>query len=157
MRLTIDYRITGLGWAECKVTNEAGSCTVAASYLSDALRHLVLAATAVLSYFSRVSFSFAEEPGEYRWVIASPRLNEIELKILDFPQLSDDKPDSEGTMLFHTKCLPLTFADAVYKAANEVLTTLGEEGYAEQWSEHPFPTSQFQELGRLLELERRDA
>ncbi|RFP77415.1 hypothetical protein DY262_16810 [Hydrogenophaga borbori] len=156
MRLTIDFRVTGVGWSECKVADEVASCNVTASYLSDALRYLVLAATAVLSQFSRVTFRFDEEPGEYRWVITSPRINEIELKILEFPELWGEKPDSEGTVLFHTTCLPITFAEAVHKAAVDVLATLGEGGYAAQWSEHPFPALQVQELARLLELENRD-
>ena len=157
MQLTIEFQVTGVGWAECKVADEVSACTVTGLYLSDALRHLVLAATAVLSQFSRVTFRFDEEPGEYRWVISSPRINEIELTILEFHELWGEKPDAEGTLLFHTKCLPLTFSEAVYKAASDVLATLGESGYAEQWSEHPFPKLQLQELGRLLELETHDA
>lgn len=153
MPLLIDYRITGLGWADCEIADESSTCTVSASYLGDALGNLVLAACAALRFFGRVSFSFEEEPGEYRWVITSPRLNEIELRIYEFAESWASKPDSEGRLLFATKCLPLTFAEAVQVTARKVLAEHGESGYAEQWSEHPFPLLPLQELERLLALQ----
>ena len=86
MQFTIAYRITGLGWSECVVSAETQSCTVTASYLSDALGQLILAASAVASLFGRVTFSFEKNPGGCRWVITSPRMNEIQVEILDFQQ-----------------------------------------------------------------------
>ena len=150
MTLTIDYRITGTGWAQCALTDGDARCELTASYLSDALRNLVLGATAVVSGFRRVSFCFDEEPGEYRWVINSPRLNEVELEILDFDQLWGDRPDSEGRSLFKTRCLPDDFAKAVQATAHRILEHHGEAGYLELWHEHPFPTAQLAELDRLL-------
>ena len=96
MPVTIEYRLDGTGWSECTLTSGADKCEFTASYLSDALRNLVLAGTAVASGFTRVSFGFDEEPGEYRWVITSPRLNEIELEILSFDELWGGKPDAEA-------------------------------------------------------------
>ena len=49
MSLTIDYRLTGTGWAGCRVTDAGASCELTASYLSDALGSLVLAGNAVLT------------------------------------------------------------------------------------------------------------
>jgi hypothetical protein len=148
--LTIEYRLDGTGWSECTLTNGEDKCELTASYLSDALRNLVLAATTVASGFTRVSFGFDEEPGEYRWVISSPRLNEIELEILYFHELWGGKPDAEGKSLFKTRCLPEDFAAAVQTAARGVLERYGEAGYIELWHEHPFPSAQLAELDRLL-------
>jgi hypothetical protein len=153
MQLTVAYRITGLGWSECVISDEKNSCTVTASYLSDALGHLLLAATAAACLFRRVTFSFEEEPGEYRWVITSPRMNEIEVEIFDFSESWSDKPDDAGKSIFKTKCLPDTFARAVLSAAQQVLGEHGEAGYADKWGEHPFPMLQFRELERILELQ----
>lgn len=150
MALTISYELKALGWADCTISDQGMSCTVSASYLSDALCNLVIAATAIVSDFAAVTFRFDEEPGEYRWVIKSPRPNEIELKILEFPQTWGGLPDEEGVELFRTICLPGTFGRAVLEAAEGVLSTNGIDGYAEKWSEHPFPTLQLEELGRLL-------
>ena len=151
MHLAINYRLTGTGWSECQVSCGARSCTTTASYLSDALGNLVRAAVALLSGFSAVTFSFEEEPGEYRWVIRSPRLNEIELSILEFPDLYGGKPDCEGQEIFRVRCIPETFSEAVYKAASDVLAQEGESGYVEKWVDHPFPGQQLEELKRLLE------
>jgi hypothetical protein len=155
MAFALSYHLTGTGWAECVLSDGQVSCRITASYLSDALRDLVLAATAVISGFSRVSFRFDEEPGEYRWVISSPRLNEIELEILGFDELWGDRPDSEGRSLFRVRCLPETFAKAVQAAAAQLFEEYGEAGYLERWAEHPFPSSLLAELTRLIKEQER--
>jgi len=150
MALNITYRLTGVGWAECTIVDADNTCTVRASYLSDALYSLVLSANALLSRFSGMTFSFDEEPGEYRWVISSPRLNEIEIDILSLDELWGDRPNSEGRPLFKTICTPETFAEAVHAAAAAVLAEYGEAGYLEKWSEYPFPMAQFEQLSSML-------
>ena len=151
MRILIDYRLTGVGWSECTISSGDESCLTSASYLSDALGNLVRAANCLLSGFSAITFSFEEEPGEYRWVICSPRPNEIDLVILQFPDLYGGQPDHEGQEIFRVRCVPEAFAVAVYEAASRILDEEGETGYAEKWAEHPFPTQQLKELRRLLE------
>jgi hypothetical protein len=153
MQLNVTFCLKGVGWADCHISDEISSCTLTASYLSDALRHLVLAATSVLSGFRSIRFSFEEEPGEFRWVISSPRFNEVEIAILEFPSLWADQPDSEGAPRFRTTCRPRVFAHAVSRAATDLLAEVGEFGYAEQWPSHPFPTVQLQELKRLLAID----
>jgi hypothetical protein len=150
MKLDIAFRLTGQGWAECRLVDENAESTVTASYLSDALRHLVLAATAVLSGFRRVTFTFDEEPGQFRWVISSLRMNEIELNLLEFKNLWSDESDSEGVRIFRTICRPRVFAEAVDAATSKLLCEIGEVGYAERWGQHPWPSLQYQELKRLL-------
>ena len=154
MKLNVIFRLSGVGWADCLLTDEISSCTVTASYTSDALRHLVLAATAVLSGFRSMRFSFEEEPGEYRWVVSSPRFNEVEIAILAFPNLWADQPDAEGALRFRTTCRPRVFADAVNRAATGLLAEVGEHGYAEQWPGYSFPSLQLEELQRLLAIDR---
>ncbi len=150
MPITIDYRLKGTGWADCTLTNGESKCELTASYLSDALRNLVVAATAVASGFHRVSFGFDEEPGEYRWVITSPRPNEVELEVLSFEELWGGKPDTEGKRVFTDRCLSEDFAKAVQAAAHRVLEQYGEAGYMKLWHEHPFPSAQLAELDRVL-------
>lgn len=157
MPLSITFRITGLGWAECTLNGDNGTCTVTASYLSDALGSLVTAAKALVTGFSAVTFSFDEEPGEYRWVIRSPRLNELRIQILSFGDLWSGKPDEEGQEVFNFVCTPETFAEAVHAAAGAVLAEHGESGYREKWHEHPFPTATFTELSAALAALKGDA
>jgi len=148
--VTIEYRLDGTGWSECTLANGESKCELTASYLSDALRNLVVAATAIASGFNRVSFGFDEEPGEYRWVLTSPRLNEVEVEILAFDELWGGRPDAEGRSLFKSRCLPEEFAKAVQVAAHRVLEQHGEAGYMTLWHEHPFPSAQLAELDRVL-------
>jgi hypothetical protein len=146
MQIQIDYRLTGSGWAECNVSSGDQTCLLSASYLSDALRNLVLAANSVMAGFSTLTFKFDEEPGEFRWVITTPRHNEIQIEILQFPDLWGERPDTEGNSLYRSRCHPIVFAKAVENAVREVLETYGESGYREKWDEHPFPTVQYTEL-----------
>jgi hypothetical protein len=156
MQIQIDYRLTGSGWAECDVTSDEQTCLLSASYLSDALKKLVLAANAVLEGFSKLTFSFDEEPGEFRWVITSLRLNEIEIEILEFHELWGSRPDAEGNSLYKSRCRPIVFAKAVEEAAKRVLETHGESGYQTTWAEHPFPMTQFVELVKAIEKDGGD-
>jgi hypothetical protein len=159
MQIQIDYRLTGSGWAECTVSSADQTCLASASYLSDALRNLILAANCALAGFSNFSFRFDEEPGEFRWVITSPRpseTNEIQIEILYFPDLWGGRPYEEGALLYRSRCRPVVFAKAVESAAKQVLDTYGESGYKEKWDEHPFPTVQYLELVKAIEQDGGD-
>jgi hypothetical protein len=148
--LKIDYRLVGTGWADCALKSGDLSCRITASYLSDALGDLVLAALAAVRGFRAIAFSFEEEPGEYRWVITTPRMNEVDIAILEFDDLYAEKPDSEGRCLFKVRCRPSVFAQAVADAAKAVLDAHGESGYRETWGDHPFPAASFSELTSAL-------
>ncbi|MES2842669.1 MAG: hypothetical protein V4794_20500 [Pseudomonadota bacterium] len=152
MPLKIDYSLIGTGWAKCTISDGQSEATVSASYLSDALGNLLIAACAALREFRAITFSFDEEPGEFRWVLISLRPNEYALEILEFSDLYGDAPNSEGTSLFKSTFLPETFATAVRDAAAGLLRAVGADGYKEAWHEHPFPMEQFGELERLLAL-----
>ena len=146
MHFQIDYRLTGSGWAECTLSSDSRTCLLTASYLSDALRNLVLAANGMLAGFSALTFSFDEEPGEFRWVITTLRPNEIQVEVLWFPELWGTRPNAEGNSVYVSSCRPVVFAKAVADAAKRVLDIYGESGYREKWDEHPFPTAQYTEL-----------
>lgn len=155
MSLAIEYRLLNAGWAECTLRVGDISRELSASYLSDALGNLVLAATGVLSGLQRVSTSFDEEPGEYRWVIERATGVEISLKVLAFDQLWGNQPDSEGEVLVQTTCHPLIFGEAVLKAASAVLAEHGESGSLEKWVEHEFPLCQLDLLTEYIGRWRR--
>lgn len=156
MNLEIDYQLSGKGWADCVVSIAGERCEISASYLSNALRNLILAANGALTGLRSVSFSFDEEPGEYRWVSHSPRPNEIEVEILEFQELWGWKPDSEGKSLLKFRCQPIDFAKAVQATATKLLEKHGESGYLEKWSEHPFPMVQYIDLTKMIEQDWRN-
>jgi hypothetical protein len=140
--LTIDYRLTGAGWAKCAIAADGRNCTVTASYLSDALGKLVLAAATILAGAHCVSIGFDEEPGEYRWSIVCTGNSIVQVNILSFGDLWGHQPDSEGTLLLAISCTTLEFGKAVRDTAEAVLREHGLSGYKEKWIEHDFPARQ---------------
>mgnify|MGYP003704340881 CR=1 FL=1 len=86
-------------------------------------------------------------------VIRSPRFNEIDVRILGFDDLYNGRPNEEGRELFSVRCVPETFAIAVYEAATRVLRDEGESGYVEKWGDYAFPKQQLEELKALLETQ----
>lgn len=65
------YRLTGAGWSEALLTIGAASTRLSASYLDDALGDLIAAAVLAPGAESTIRVSWAEEPGEFRWVLDS--------------------------------------------------------------------------------------
>jgi hypothetical protein len=151
-KLNITYELVGTGWARCVIADEESRCEITASYLSDALGRLLLAALGIVSGLRAVSFSFDEEPGEHRWVIRPIDINEIEIQVLQFDQLWGNKPDSDGRLLFKTRCHPVIFARAVEAAATATLRDYGESGYREKWDQHAFPVEVLNLLTAALAL-----
>ncbi|MBQ0934308.1 hypothetical protein [Ideonella paludis] len=156
MPLTIDYRLVGSGWAECTVTSGEATCEISASYLSDALGNLVLAATAILAGAHSISVGFDEEPGEYRWVLEWSGSNQVKLRVLEFQELWSNRPDAEGQLLFQTEVHPLVFGEAVSSAAGRVFHKFGAAGYKKDWVQHEFPTRQLELLDQYIDSWRRN-
>lgn len=84
--LVIDYRLAGASWADCTIRVDRRECEVSASYLSDALGNLVLAAVAVLAGAHSISVAFDEEPGEYRWPVVRTDGGTVRLTVLMFQE-----------------------------------------------------------------------
>ncbi len=157
MSLTIEYSLRGAGWADCKVSFGERSIDITASYLSDALGNLVLAACMAYSGFHSVSFGFDEEPGEYRWVIERIGGTEMLLRILEFGELWSNAPNNAGKELLSCKVGVQEFARAVHQAAATVLAKHGSDEYLVQWVEHEFPSLQMALLTQMLERYSNDA
>src|SRR4051812_45638904 len=124
----IDYRVTGTGWAEANVRDGSAGITVTASYLSDALRSLVEAASLLCEGLSESRCSWDEEPGESRWIFRRVGYS-VELRILRFDELWGDEPDHAGVEVFVTRQRVDTVARAVLRAADAVLQRMSEHDY----------------------------
>ena len=135
-----DYCLTGAGWSAARVADEHHHASLSASYLSDALRSLLDAVALIVEGHRDARCSWDEEPGEYRWIFRRANdIDVVELRILMFPELWGNGPDAEGAEVFRTMQSPLRFGRVVLAGAQRVLDEHGEEGYAAQWIEHPFP------------------
>ncbi len=147
MKLQIDYQLTGTGWAECHVRYGESECLLTASYLSDALGNLVLAAAGVLGGMPSVAVSFDEEPGENRWVIQIiPSGGGLKLRILQFKGTWQYLPDEQGRQLFAAVVPVREFGIAVRDAALRVLEAHGRDGYRQKWVDAEFPSRQLELL-----------
>jgi hypothetical protein len=148
--LTIDYRLTGSGWADCTIRADDKDCEISASYLSDALGNLVLAAAAVLAGAHSISVGFDEEPGEYRWAVVRTDSGAVRVTVLSFQELWGNRPDADGAPLCSWTGHPADFGRAVRDAAEAVLKEHGLAGYKERWAEHDFPSQQLKLLKRYI-------
>lgn len=146
MSFSIDYRLAGSGWADCTIRADGRECEVSASYLSDALGNLVLAAAAVVAGAHSISVGFDEEPGEYRWSVVRTDNGTARVSVLSFQELWGNRPDAEGESMFSWTCSPIDFGRAVRDAAEAVLKEHGLVGYKERWVEHDFPSQQLELL-----------
>lgn len=113
--------------------------TLSASYLDDALSDLVLATRLLLEGSDLERVSWAEEPGEYRWVLERDG-DDLRIRILTFDDLWSGLPDSAGAEQFDATCPLDAFRAAVAAGARRVLDEHGARGYREKWIEHEFPT-----------------
>lgn len=146
INIALDYKLVGIGWAECTLDFYGTKYIVTASYLSDALLELVSGANHVLSGGAEARFSFDEEPGEYRWIFRRTQDGGLAVKILDFPELWGHKPDEKGRVLMDVTCQLGDFARALLLSLNELLEELGVEGYRDKWAESDFPAAQYSAL-----------
>jgi hypothetical protein len=149
------YHLTGSGWSEARVADEANHVIVTASYLSDALRSLIEAVSLIVEGADEARCSWDEEPGEYRWILRR-ETDGVALEILVFDELWNDEPDEAGRPVFSTRQSPLRVARAVLSGAQRVLDDLGEAEYERQWVEHPFPTAALERLRAALRSAQSD-
>lgn len=146
MDIIIDFKLTGAGWSECVLEIYGQSCTVTASYLSDALRELISGVNHILSGGNDARFRFDEEPGEYRWILGRVDAGAVSVRILEFPELWGDKPDSEGKVIFDVTCSIRELAHALLSSLNSLLTEIGLDGYKEKWINAEFPLEEYKKL-----------
>jgi hypothetical protein len=146
-----DYQLTELGWAKARLRVGIASVELSASYLDDALGDLVRGALALALGAGEVRFAWAEEPGEFRWVLVrlGPSLSVRVLWFDDGPW--NFQPDERGTELLAATCDPETFWSAIAYGARVVRDELGTDGYRQHWGAHDFPSEPLDELLALAQ------
>lgn len=145
--LLIGFYPTGAGWARGVAAGPSGAIDLSASDLSDALGDLGALANVVLRGDPVARSSFAEEPGEYRWV-ARRTGERVTLSILSFRDW-DDVPDERGERLLSIECTAEQLAEAVLACLDDVLARYGEHGYRALFG-HDYPTLERDALRRQL-------
>jgi hypothetical protein len=141
MPFAFDFRLVGTGWARAKVTDEANSAEVTASYLGDALGDLLMAVWTLIEGDTDARCSWWEEPGEYRWIFVRDG-QRISLRILEFDRLWSDEPDETGRLIFQTSQPLRELAAAIAAGAKACLNAVGFKDYREKWVYNDFPVDE---------------
>jgi len=119
------FQLTGAGWSEARLTIRAASTPLSASYLDDALGDLVRATAALTQAQSTVRVSWAEEPGEFRWVLDRSG-DELSVRVLWFDSLWGPDPDEKGKVLLKATCSLTAFQGAIASGARAPYWMSGE-------------------------------
>lgn len=146
MDIEIQYNLVGRGWSECVLDVYGQTCTVTASYLSDALGEFVKTVNHIFNGGKEAKFSFDEEPGEFRWLLTRSGNNALSLRIIEFPGLWSNKDDSEGKTIYEVTCPTHEFGKALLTSLNNLLDEYGTSGYKEKWGAAEFPVEHYFEL-----------
>lgn len=131
------------------VLNRGERFDLTASYLSDALGDLLLAAWRLTDGAGEARCSWDEEPGEYRWVFQRSGAD-VDVRVLWFDELWGRRPDDEGDDVFRASFPLRVFVQALVDGACTVQQRHGLDGYREQWVEHLFPAETLDRLHRWL-------
>ncbi len=150
MRVDLEWKLTGYGWAECHVRIGDVAAVVTASDLSDALRNLLAAVCEILRGSARATASFEEEPGEYLWTFSSDGKGSVGVRIDASLDMREDAPYAPGTVVLDAQCPNLHLGEAFLAMLDALLRTYGRRGYKKLWLSHEFPDEQASELRRLV-------
>ncbi len=142
------YRLIGRGWSEATIAKGDQTVTLYASYLSDAIGDLTEALVAILRSADRMTVAWADEPGEYRWILEK-EASRLQIKILRFEETFSRRRDEAGELVFESECELSRFAAQLRGQLRQILNELGADGYKAQWVNHDFPMSAYQQLVEL--------
>ncbi len=136
--IAFTYRLTGAGWAEADITVGDQHISLLISYLSDGLRDLLLAVSALANGAGEVFVVWAEEPGCHELQLTATS-SVCHLRIRYFPDLWPHGDRESGAIRFDIDCGLRDFCRAVATGVRAFFDDIGAEAYAEQWNMHPFP------------------
>ena len=154
MALTIDFKLTGTGWATCTVRPARRNYSFTASYDSNALESLVTAAVAALSDINTTSFHFYGRSKDSFWDIQKNPEEKLNIEISDVVPTFTEILGCETKLVVTFDCTAIQFATAVLVASEAVLEEHGLNGYKTLWAEHDFPIDLLKLLRKRLALPR---
>ncbi len=132
------------GWLNVEVVVGSVTATLEASYVDDAPRVLVDAATRVLLGDSPTRFSWVYEPGRFHWEIDRQDRDQVRVRVWRQEDLLNVRRPYASELL-RCATTPTQFARAVLRAVDRVGHDLGEEGFAARW-QRPFPGDALERL-----------
>lgn len=143
----IDFEI-GSGQCNTTIVIDNKKEWIPASYISDAVGDLLAAFNRILEGSASESFSWWEEPGEYRWRFTRQG-SHLSIRILSFKETFGSRPDAEGYNPLVASCGLNEFGIALKKALSRVSALLSPTEYKKEW-DYEFPDIEYRKLQKLL-------
>ena len=158
MNPIIDIKATGTGWVRCTVRPARRNYVFSASYDSDALGSLVIAALSIMSDINSISFKFYGNYSDWIWMIERNAADHIEIEILEAtPNLSGPLGEYDLKPVVKFSRTPIAFAQSIHITASEMLKKHGPTNYKELSVYHDFPKEFVQLLGKRITARQNDA
>lgn len=143
--MRIELRLVGTGWLRADLYVDGGHASINASYLSHALRDLVVACALIGEGIDRVECRWRDEPGGSLWALDRLAGDRVRLRVIRAAD-DDDATATVGRVVLDADHDLRRFLAEVLAAVDELHEDVGEEGYAERWVEHPFPVAAVERL-----------
>jgi hypothetical protein len=140
MRIT--WTLTGVGWAEVRVGDDAAEASLVASYVTAAPQELLAAVTRIAAGSAEARAQFEAEPTAFRWIFTRDG-QEAVVRVLELPD--GDLQDAGGAEIWRTTQHVDTVVRAVVRCFDEVASAYGESGYELSWKS-PFPREDLERL-----------
>lgn len=148
--MEFNYELVGTGWAAARIACDGETADLTASYLSDALGDLLLAAWTLTEGDTDARCSWDEEPGEYRWLLHRED-GHVDVRVLWFDELWGHQPDDQGRTVFHARPTLRSLLHALATGAGAVHQRHGTDGYRDKWVDHDFPADTLTAIQRWLD------
>lgn len=148
--VSLKYNLEDAGWADCEVDIDGQTATVYASYIDDALGGFAPGIRSLLWGMDEARFSFADEPGEYRWILI-PRDQQLHCRILLFNDFPTSMHDKYGKVILNCRCDFHEFISASLAMMTGVLAEHGVDGYLKKWVRHEYPMKELREIEALVQ------
>jgi len=170
---SIDYELTGYGWADVRISNGEISLERQASYLGEPLEELLDLASFLVEEDAFIEYHRYRNPAAYftgepfgmllklveplaAWEDSghpnryfSPDIP-VHLVVSEVSHVPNQIPVPEGAVTFDIRTTASQFAEEVFRCAGRVIEEYGFEGYRRSWMNGDFPVESFARLGALL-------
>ncbi|MFD8762318.1 hypothetical protein ACFV03_25555 [Streptomyces mirabilis] len=143
--LSLSWRLSGRGWANCTIADHEREADLTASSISEAPEDLLNAVSRVLTGQTEVRTQFEAEPTAYRWVFYRQDTT-VWIRIVELSH--GELHDNAGTEVWSSWQPVDRLVRAVIRCFDQVADTYGESAYRGKWGEH-FPRAELEALRRL--------
>ncbi len=168
--IEFSYALIGTGWSEAYMSDGRNWLRPTASYLSDALRAFTDAVDAVVRGRDRVACMWEEEPGNFLWLFEGQGSsvtvsvywndrgfdqfwwNRLNMGGPDYIDIAFEPPVGRlpGELRGRFATTRHELGVGVLGALDKLADDLGDQGYLDKWSRHPFPHREHERLRAAL-------